>query len=111
MHSFDQRLDEVASELGAWDGGSPRALAPALDQLERIILEARVAQVETLRAARERVQRWLALTAAGAVTLAQLIDLATQLDDELSVEAQCAGARLREAVGALAEQSARWLTV
>lgn len=107
--SFDQRLEHAATALEAWDGDSPRALAPALDQLERIILEAPSAPVETLRAARDRVQHWLALTAAGAVALAQLIDLASQLDGELSVEAQFAGARLREVVGALAEQSARWL--
>lgn len=103
--NVDEQLDHAAEALEAWDGATPRALGPALDRLERLILEAQASGTK----AAGRLQSWLSLTAVGAVTLAGLIDLAGQLEGESAAEAHFAGARLRDVVGALADQTAACL--
>jgi hypothetical protein len=95
-------LDRTIEGLEAWDGDSLAALAPRVSELERCALEAD----ETISALSpsEGLERLLRLSAAGAIALAQLIEIAEHAEDTSDVDR--IGARLREAVAMVALHTA-----
>lgn len=104
-----KHLKTALEGLERWDGDSITAIAPAVASLEWIAVEADV--IDEALPKNEGAQRWLRLSAAGAIALAQVIE-AAELAEEHGQPRQDIdriGARLREAVALVTHHAAVWL--